>query len=41
MASPDIVLLTVVPLMLPGLIVHVPDGKPFNSTAPVETVHVG
>ena len=31
-----------VPVIPPGFIVQVPtDGKPFNTTLPVETVHVG
>ena len=30
-----------VPVMPPGFIVHVPEGNPFNTTWPVDTVHVG
>ena len=30
-----------VPAMAPGLIVQLPDGKPFNITLPVATAHVG
>ena len=30
-----------VPEMLPGLIVQVPAGKPFNTTLPVATAQVG
>ncbi len=45
-ASPEIVVLVPVPEVVvpPGVlvIVHVPeDGKPFNTTLPVPTVHVG
>jgi hypothetical protein len=40
--SPDMVLLDPVPVMPPGFIVHMPDaGRPFNTTLPVATVHVG
>lgn len=40
-SSPDIVVLAPVPLIDPGLIVQFPEGKPLNSTLPVETEHVG
>ena len=30
-----------VPLITPGLIVHVPDGSPFNTTLPVAVEQVG
>lgn len=40
-ASPVIVVLAVLPLILPGLIVHVPEGRPLSITLPVLTVHVG
>ena len=39
--NPVSVVLAVDPLMLPGLMVHVPEGKPLNTTLPVDTVQVG
>ena len=39
--KPDIVVLVVEPVMLPGLIVQSPDGKPLNATLPVEVEQVG
>ena len=41
MVNPVSVVLDVDPLMLPGLMVHVPEGKPLNTTLPVGTVQVG
>jgi len=35
------VVLAPVPLIDPGLIVQFPEGKPLNTTLPVETEHVG
>ena len=35
------VVLVPVPVIDPGLIVQVPDGKPLNTTLPVDTVQVG
>jgi len=41
-AKPVIVLLVPVPVIDPGLIVHVPEaGKPLSTTLPVETVQLG
>ena len=40
-ATPDTIVLLVDPILPPGLIVHVPDGNPFNTTLPVDTEHVG
>lgn len=40
-ASPVIVVLAVLPLILPGLMVQVPEGRPLSITLPVLTVHVG
>jgi hypothetical protein len=41
-ASPDIVVLVPVPVMPPGFSVHVPvSDKPFKTTLPVATTHVG
>jgi hypothetical protein len=41
-ASPVIVVLVPLPVIFPGLIVHVPlEGSPFKITLPVPTVHVG
>ena len=37
----EIVVLTVFPLIEPGLIVQLPAGKPLNTTLPVATVQVG
>ena len=34
-------MLVVDPVMFPGLMVHVPDGNPVNTTLPVATAHVG
>jgi len=39
--NPEIVVLVVEPFIPPGLIVHVPSGNPFNTTLPVDRVHVG
>jgi len=39
--NPVIVLLAPVPDIEPGLMVQLPAGKPFNTTLPVETKHVG
>ena len=39
--KPEIVVLVPDPEILPGLIVQLPDGKPFSTTLPVETVQVG
>ena len=41
MDNPVSVVLDVEPLMLPGLMVQLPEGKPLNTTLPVDTVHVG
>ena len=41
MVNPVSVVLDVDPLMLPGLMVQLPEGKPLNTTLPVDTVHVG
>lgn len=38
---PEIVLVTPVPVIAPGLIVQVPAGKPFRTTLPVAVAHVG
>ena len=35
------VLLAVEPVIAPGLIVQLPEGKPFNTTLPVATAQVG
>ena len=40
-AKPDIVLFGPVPLIDPGLIVHVPVGKPPKTTLPVADAHAG
>jgi hypothetical protein len=40
-AIPDIVVLVVEPVIAPGLIVHVPAGKPFSTTLPVARAQVG
>jgi hypothetical protein len=40
-ANPVIVTLVVEPVRFPGLIVQLPDGKPLNTTLPVETVQEG
>jgi hypothetical protein len=40
-AKPVTVLLAPMPEIAPGLTVQVPEGKPFNTTLPVATVHVG
>ena len=40
-ASPVSVVLVVEPVIAPGLIVHVPAGKPFKTTLPVATAQVG
>jgi hypothetical protein len=40
-AKPDIVVLAVFPVINPGLIVQFPDGNPFNTTLPVDTMQVG
>ena len=39
--NPVIVRLVVEPVRFPGLIVQLPDGKPLNTTLPVEAVQVG
>ncbi len=39
--SNDIVVLEPVPVIVPGLIVQLPAGKPLNTTLPVPTAHVG
>ena len=39
--SNDIVVPEPVPVIVPGLIVQLPAGKPFNTTLPVPTAHVG
>ena len=39
--NPVSVVLDVDPLILPGLIVHEPEGKSLNTTLPVGTVQVG
>ena len=39
--KPDTVLFAPLPDIAPGLIVHVPAGKPLRSTLPVEDAHVG
>lgn len=38
---PLIVFVAPVPEIVPGFMVHVPDGKPFKTTLPVETAQVG
>lgn len=40
-AMPDIVILELVPETAPGLIIQLPEGKPLNTTLPVETAQVG
>ena len=35
------VILAVDPVIDPGLMVQLPDGKPLNTTLPVDTAHVG
>ena len=40
-ARPVIVLVAPVPVMLPGLIVQLPAGRPFSITEPVGVAHVG
>jgi hypothetical protein len=41
-ARPDIVVLVPVPVMPPGFSIHVPvSDKPFKTTLPVATIHVG
>ena len=39
--SPDIVVLLPLPFIEPGLIVQLPTGKPFKTTEPVASRHVG
>ena len=39
--NPDMVLLAVEPVMAPGLIVQLPDGRPLNTTLPVAVAQVG
>ena len=39
--KPEIVVVAPVPETAPGLIVHVPVGKPLSTTLPVGTKHVG
>ena len=40
-ASPEIVVLLPLPAMLPGLMVQLPDGKPFKTTLPVASAQLG
>ena len=40
-ASPEMVVLAPVPAIDPGLMVHVPAGRPLRTTLPVATAHVG
>ena len=40
-AKPDTVVLVPLPVIPPGFIVQLPEGNPFNTTLPVDTVHVG
>jgi len=40
-ASPEMVVLEVFPFIAPGLIVQFPEGKPFKTTLPVASEHVG
>ena len=40
-ASPEMVLVTVLPAIAPGLMVQLPVGRPLNSTLPVATEQVG
>ena len=40
-AKPEIVVLAPLPAMLPGLMVQLPDGKPFKTTLPVARAQVG
>ena len=41
-AKPETIVLVPEPVMLPGLIVQLPDdGKPFNTTLPVDTEQLG
>ena len=40
-AKPVTVVVAVVPVIAPGIIVQLPDGKPLNTTLPVATEHVG
>ena len=39
--NPVSVVLEVDPLMLPGLMAQLPEGKPLNTTLPVDTMQVG
>jgi hypothetical protein len=39
--NPVSVVVAPVPAKAPGLIVHAPEGNPFNTTLPVDKVHVG
>ena len=42
MVKPEMIVLVPEPVMLPGLIVQLPDdGKPFNTTLPVDTKQLG
>ena len=40
-ASPEMVVLVPLPAMLPGLMVQLPDGKPFKTTLPVARAQLG
>jgi len=40
-ASPEMVVLVPLPAMLPGLMVQLPDGKPFKTTLPVASAQLG
>jgi hypothetical protein len=40
-ASPEIVVLVVLPVMPPGFIVQLPEGSPLRATLPVSRAHVG
>ena len=40
-ASPEIVVLTVLPAIAPGLMVQLPAGRPLNITLPVARAQVG
>jgi hypothetical protein len=39
--NPEIVKLDPEPVIVPGFIVQLPEGKPFNITLPVANAHVG
>ena len=40
-SKPEIVVLAVLPVIPPGLIVQLPEGKPFRATLPVDNTQVG